>query len=94
MHQVRKLLRREGAEAFLAVLRASTEEAAASGEVPDAETSPWEQLCNEFADVFAEPGLPEDRAITHDIHLVDESAPPPRKPAYRMSERELQEVRA
>ena len=76
------------------MLRASTEEAATSGETPDAEVSPWEQLCTEFSDVFAEPGLPDGGAgITHDIHLVDESAPPPRKPAYRMSEAELAEVR-
>ena len=43
--------------------------------------------------MFSEPQLPGERSITHDINLVDESAPPPKQRSYRMSERELQEVR-
>lgn len=35
-------------------------------------------LCDEFSDVFAEPGLPPTRPLEHAIDLVDESAPPPK----------------
>ena len=44
--------------------------------------------------MFAEPGLPRERAITHDIHLVDECDPPPKQRQYRMSATELAEVRS
>jgi len=50
-------------------------------------------VCDEYSDVFADPGLPPERHIKHAIKLHDEEAPPPKPRMYRMSQAELAEVR-
>ena len=40
--------------------------------------SQYAELCDEFQDVFAEPGLAPHRQLDHAIDLVDENATPPR----------------
>ena len=54
--------------------------------------SRWDKLCDQFADVFAEPGTPPKRSVRHRIDVV-EGAKPPAQRQYRMSPAELVEVR-
>ena len=42
-------------------------------------------LCDEYADVFTEPGEPVSRLLDHAVELVDEAAPPPRQWQFRLS---------
>ena len=42
-------------------------------------------LCDEYADVFAEPGEPVLRLPDYVIELVDEAAPPPRRWQFWLS---------
>ena len=49
-------------------------------------------LCDEYADVFEQPGLPVRRDVDHRIDLHDESAKPPRPRQYRLSAAENAEV--
>ena len=77
MHTVRKLLKQESADAWFCMLRAPMEEAAAHEGQESGPATKWDLLCQEFADVFEEPGVPHERGITHNIHLVDEAAAPP-----------------
>ena len=42
-------------------------------------------LCDEYADVFAEPGEPVSRLLDHAIELVDEAARPPRRWQFQLS---------
>ena len=53
----------------------------------------WDKLCEEFADVFAEPTEHPNRDIEHYIKLHDESLAPPKPRQYRMLQAELDEVR-
>ena len=52
----------------------------------------WDSICEEFSDVFGEPGLPAERSIKHRIDLVPGSVPPAQR-QYRLSPAELAEVR-
>ena len=54
--------------------------------------SRWDNICNEFADVFAEPGTPVERAIKHKIDIQPGSVPPAQR-QYRLSPAKLAEVR-
>ena len=49
-------------------------------------------LCDEYADVFEQPGLPVHRDVDHRIDLHDETAKPPRPRQYRLSAAENAEV--
>ena len=49
-------------------------------------------LCDEYADVFEQPGLPVRRDIDHRIDLHDETTKPPRPRQYRLSAAENSEV--
>ena len=49
-------------------------------------------LCDEYADVFEQPGLPVRHDIDHRIDLHDETAKPPRPRQYRLSAAENAEV--
>ena len=49
-------------------------------------------LCDEYADVFEQPGLPVRHDVDHRIDLHDESAKPPRPRQYRLSAAENAEV--
>ena len=49
-------------------------------------------LCDEYADVFEQPGLPVRRDVDHRIDLHDETAQPPRPRQYRLSAAENAEV--
>ena len=49
-------------------------------------------LCDEYADVFEQPGLPVHHDIDHHIDLHDETAKPPRPRQYRLSAADNAEV--
>ena len=49
-------------------------------------------LCDEYADVFEQPGLLVRRDVDHRIDLHDETAKPPRPHQYRLSAAENAEV--
>ena len=49
-------------------------------------------LCDEYADMFEQPGLPVRRDVDHRIDLHDESTKPPRPRQYRLSAAENAEV--
>ena len=49
-------------------------------------------LCDEYADVFEEPGLPVYHEMNHHIDLHDETAKPPRPCQYHLSAAENAEV--
>ena len=49
-------------------------------------------LCDEYADVFEQPGLPVRCDGDHRIDLHDETAKPPRPRQYRLSAAENAEV--
>ena len=49
-------------------------------------------LCDEYADVFEQPGLPVRRDVDHRIDLHDETTKPPRPRQYRLSAAENAEV--
>ena len=49
-------------------------------------------LCDEYADVFEQPGLPVRRDVDHRIDLHNETAKPPRPRQYRLSAKENAEV--
>ena len=49
-------------------------------------------LCDEYADVFDQPGLPVRCDIDHHIDWHDETAKPPRPRQYRLSAAENAEV--
>lgn len=59
---------------------------------PDVLDSSIAALCDEFSDIFTEPGKPVRRELDHRIDLLDESAKPPRQRQYRLSQVELAEV--
>ena len=40
--------------------------------------SKYAELCDEYADVFEQPGLAPHRPLDHAIDLIDENATPPR----------------
>ena len=56
------------------------------------ETSRWNDLVTEFADVFKPPGMPAERDTVHRIELEPGATPPFRR-QYRVSAAELAEVR-
>ena len=58
LQHVRKLLRRDCAEAWLCTVRASMEDAVPTDSEPDVVPSKWDALCAEYADVFAAPQFP------------------------------------
>ena len=39
----------------------------------------WEQICNEFSEVFEKPGTLPERAIKKDIGLLPDSVPPDKR---------------
>lgn len=92
-------LRRDRGDAFLGLLRDVVEEGtvcSAVGEVGAVGPSlggEVDTLLSEFRDVFEAPGVPPPRSTRHRIDLVDPTRPPPRHRVYRMSARELAEVR-
>ena len=49
-------------------------------------------LCDEYADVFEQPGLLVHCDVDHRIDLHDETAKPPRPRQYRLSAAENAEV--
>ena len=49
-------------------------------------------LCDEYADVFEQPGLPVHRDVDHRIDLHNETAKPPRPRQYHLSAAENAEV--
>ena len=49
-------------------------------------------LCDEYAEVFAEPGEPVSEPLDHAIELADEAAPPPRRQRFRLGQPELAKV--
>ena len=49
-------------------------------------------LCDEYADVFEQPGLPVRLDVDHRINLHDETAKPPRPCQYHLSAAENAEV--
>ena len=49
-------------------------------------------LCDEYADVFEQPGLPVHRDIEHRINLHDKTAKLPKSHQYRLSAAENTEV--
>ena len=62
----------------------------ATGDGIDAE---YATLCDEYQDVFQEPGMPPRRQLDHAIDLIDESLPPPKHRQYRLSQAEHAEVK-
>ena len=50
-------------------------------------------LCNEYQDVFQEPGMPPYQQLDHAIDLIDESLPPPKHQQYRFSQAKHAEVK-
>ena len=63
---------------------ANSKEAAAQSEIA--------ALCDEYADVFEQPGLPVRRDVDHRIDLHDETAKPPRPRQYHLSAAENAKV--
>ena len=49
-------------------------------------------LCDEYADMFEQPGLPVRCDVDHHIDLHDETTKPPRPHQYRLSAAENAEV--
>ena len=49
-------------------------------------------LCDEYADMFEQPGLPVHHDVDHHIDLHDETTKPPRPHQYRLSAAENAEV--
>ena len=49
-------------------------------------------LCDEYVDMFEQPGLPVCCDVDHRIDLHDETAKPPRPHQYRLSAAENAEV--
>ena len=49
-------------------------------------------LCDEYADLFEQPGLPVRHDVDHRIDLHDKTAKPPRPRQYRRSAAENAEV--
>ena len=49
-------------------------------------------LCDEYADVFEQPGLPVRRDVDPRIHLHDKTAKPPKRRQYHLSAAENAEV--
>ena len=49
-------------------------------------------LCDKYADVFEQPGLPVCRDVDHRIDLHEETAKPPRPCQYRLLAAENAEV--
>ena len=49
-------------------------------------------LCDKYADVFKQPGLPVCHDVDHRIDLHDKTAKPPRPRQYRLSAAENAEV--
>ena len=43
-------------------------------------------LCNEYKDIFQEPGMPPRRQLDHAIDLIDEFLLPPKYQQYRLSQ--------
>ena len=43
-------------------------------------------LCDEYQDIFQEPGMPPQRQLDHAIDLIDKSLPPPKHRQYRLSQ--------
>lgn len=93
--QVRRMVRKGGAEMFLAVVR--TVEKSATIEGLDAATGhlpadhPVHQLIVDYKEVFEEPqGLPPDRPISHTIP-TEPGAVPPRRGMYRLTPNEKAE---
>ena len=75
MQQFRRTLRYDkSATAFLCLLHAATTELA----TPDGEAKRWEAICDEYNDVFGDPGLPPEREVKHAIPLHNEREPPPK----------------
>ena len=66
---------------------------AGEGSVIDLETSRWNDLVAEFADVFEPPGMPTECKIMHRIEL-ELGAVPPFRCQYQVSAAELAEVRS
>ena len=75
-----------GATAWLALLRTST----GAGDLIT--PSRWDTLCNEYQDIFEEPGTPPPRQVKHHIDLHPGARPPAQR-TYRMSPTKLAEVR-
>ena len=75
-----------GATAWLALLRTST----GAGDLIT--PSRWSALCDEFQDIFEDPGKPPPRQVKHRIDLLPGARPPAQR-TYRMSPTELAEVR-
>ena len=53
----------------------------------------WDQLLDEFPDVFEQPSTPYPRAIQHRIELLDPTRPIPNHKQYRLSQTELDEAK-
>ena len=54
--------------------------------------SRWDMLCDQFPQLFAEPGTPPERDVKHAVDILPDSKPPAQR-TYRMSPAELAEVR-
>jgi RNase H-like domain found in reverse transcriptase/Reverse transcriptase (RNA-dependent DNA polymerase)/Integrase zinc binding domain/gag-polyprotein putative aspartyl protease len=87
--QLRRVLRKTGAEAFVVYLSMAIKSAAAGGDTSHL----VEQLLDEFDDIFQEPpGLPPMRNVAHVAPLIPGSRPPYRR-NYRMTEDERAELK-
>ena len=73
-------------------MEADTCAGAGEDSVIDPETTRWNNLVAEFADVFEPPGMPAERDTVHRIELEPGATPPFRR-QYRVSAAELAEVR-
>ena len=56
-------------------------------------SGPYDAVCDEFPEIFTEPGIPPPRKIEHEVHLKDPQAAIPRSRPYRMSPFELDECK-
>ena len=93
--QVKRLLRKPSAQAFLALVRQKPMDANSAcdaGLIPDDKLT---ALKSKFADVFKDvpDGLPPDRGVGHTIPLT-EGAVPPNLRQYRLSQFQLEELEA
>lgn len=86
---------RSGAEGFLAWVTAG-DDLDPPVTTPNSNTPDVSDLLREYSDVFPDElpdALPPERSIDHEIRL-EEGAPPPSRPAYRLPKPEMDELKS